>query len=103
MKVGPKCVSRSGHLRFLPDLIRRPVPENPPLVVVEILSERRPLWGHHAEAGEYRKWGVANIWVIDPSLKRFSIYTERGLQNVSSLGLADYSFQITPAELFADL
>ena len=49
------------------------------------------------------QWGVPNIWVIDPSTQRFSMYTELGLQNVSSLSLSDYPFQLTPAELFANL
>jgi hypothetical protein len=31
------------------------------------------------------------------------MYTELGLQNVSSLVLPDYPFQLTPAELFANL
>ena len=52
---------------------------------------------------EYREWGVAYIWVIDPSTKRFWLYNEIGLQNVSSLALSEYPFQLTPAELFADL
>jgi hypothetical protein len=46
---------------------------------------------------------VPHIWVIDPAMQRFSMYTERGLQNVSSLVLSDYPFQLTPAELFANL
>jgi len=80
-----------------------PVPESPPLVVVEILSKDDRYGEIMQKLEEYRKWGVANIWVIDPSLKRFSIYTELGLQNVSSLGLADYSFELTPAQLFENL
>ncbi len=52
---------------------------------------------------EYRVWGVPNIWVVDPLSKRLSIYTESGLQNVSSLALADYPFELTPSVLFSDL
>jgi Uma2 family endonuclease len=52
---------------------------------------------------EYRAWGVPNIWVIDPQTQRFSIYTEIGLQNVSSFSLASYSFQLTPSDLFSQL
>jgi Uma2 family endonuclease len=84
----------------------RPVedyPEQPPLVVVEIVS---PDDRHHylmEKLEEYRVWGVANIWVVDPLSKRLFIYTESGLQNVSSLALADYPFELTPAILFSDL
>ena len=52
---------------------------------------------------EYRAWGVPNIWVIDPNTKKFASYTELGLQNASSLSLPDYSFQLTPADLFSEL
>jgi Uma2 family endonuclease len=52
---------------------------------------------------EYRVWGVPNIWVVDPMAQRLSIYTEFALQNVSSLALADYPFELTPAALFSDL
>jgi Uma2 family endonuclease len=78
-------------------------PEQPPLVVVEIVS---PDDRHHylmEKLEEYRVWGVANIWVVDPLSKRLSIYTESGLQNVSSLALADYPLELTPAVLFSDL
>jgi Uma2 family endonuclease len=80
-----------------------PVPETPPLVVVEIRSKEDRCGDIMQKLEEYRRWGVSDIWVIDPSLKRFSIYTDLGLQNVSSLGLADYPFQLTPAELFENL
>jgi Uma2 family endonuclease len=81
----------------------QPVPDMPPFVVVEILSKDDRHSDLMQKLEEYREWGVANIWVIDPSTKRFSMYTERGLENISSLSLSDYPFQLTPAELFADL
>src|ERR1022692_3683131 len=80
-----------------------PRPEIPPLVVVEILSKDDRHSDLMQKLEEYRTWGVPHIWVIDPSTKRFSMYTKLGLQHVSSLSLSDYSFQLTPAELFANL
>jgi Uma2 family endonuclease len=79
------------------------VPDKPPLVVVEILSKDDRHVDLMQKLEEHHNWGVAHIWVIDPSLRRFSMYTDLGLQNVSSLSLADYPVQLTPAELFADL
>jgi Uma2 family endonuclease len=79
------------------------VPETPPLVVVEILSKDDRHSDLMQKLEEYRTWGVPHIWVIDPSTKRFSMYTKLGLQNVASLSLSDYPFQLTPAELFANL
>ena len=79
------------------------VPENPPLLIVEIVSKDDCYRDLVEKLEEYRHWGVPHIWVIDPLAKRFSTYTEIGLQNVSSLSLAECPIELTPAELFADL
>jgi Uma2 family endonuclease len=79
------------------------VPSTPPLLVVEILSQDDRHHNLMQKLEEYRVWGVANIWVVDPLAKRLSHYMESGLHNVSSLGLADYPFELTPAALFSDL
>jgi hypothetical protein len=52
---------------------------------------------------EYRHWGVAHIWVMNPATQGFSVYTEFGLQNVPSLSLPGYPLELTSAELFASL
>jgi Uma2 family endonuclease len=79
------------------------VPSTPPLIAIEILSkdERHPNLMQKLE--EYRVWRVPNIWVVDPLAKRLALYTESGLQYVSSLALADYPFELTPSILFPDL
>ncbi len=104
------------RLRLEPEIYRIPdvtvfsgqppkedVPSTPPLLVIEILSKDDRYHDLREKLEEYRAWGVANIWVVDPLAKRFSLYTELGLQNVSSFTLPDYSFQLTPSELFGDL
>jgi Uma2 family endonuclease len=103
------------RMRIAPDVYRIPdiavfagkeppdVPTSPPLLVIEILFKDDRFYDLMEKLEEYRTWGVANIWVVDPLAKRFSAYTELGLQNVSSLTLPDYSFQLTPSELFGDL
>jgi Uma2 family endonuclease len=80
-----------------------PFPEQPPLVVVEILS---PDDRHHdlmEKLEEYRVWGIANIWVVDPLAKRLAVYTAAGLQYCSTLNLPEYPFELTPSALFNDL
>jgi Uma2 family endonuclease len=79
------------------------VPSTPPLLVIEIISKDDRHHDLMVKLEEYRVWGVPNIWVIDPLAKRFAVYTEGWLQNVSSLALADYPFELTPAALFSDL
>ena len=103
------------RMRVAPDVFRlpdvaafetppvRPIPEHPPLVVVEIVSPDDRYYDLMEKLEEYRVWGVPNIWVVDPLSKRLSLYTESGLQNASSLALADYPFELTPAALFSDL
>ncbi len=96
-------LSDPGRRRFRRQTSGQQVPDKPPLVVVEILSKDDRHLDLMQKLEEYRAWGVPHIWVIDPSTQRFSMYTELGLQNVSSLSLSDYPFQLTPAELFANL
>ncbi len=79
------------------------VPSTPPLLVIEILSKDDRHHNLMEKFEEYRVWGVPNIWVVDPLAKRFALYTEAGLQYVSSLALADYPFELTPGVLFSDL
>jgi Uma2 family endonuclease len=79
------------------------VPDQPPLVAIEILSPDDRHSDLMQKLEEYLTWGVPNIWVIDPATQRFSIYTELGLQNVSSFSLAGYPFELTPSDLFSRL
>jgi len=79
------------------------VPETPPLIAIEILSKDDRHSDLMQKLEEYLAWGVANIWVVDPITKRFSMYTHLGLQNVSSFSLAGYPFQLTPSDLFSGL
>ena len=79
------------------------VPDVPPLVVIEILSKDDRYSDVIQKLDEYRVWGVPNIWLIDPTTKHLAVHTDLGPQNVSSLALPKYSFQLTPAELFDNL
>jgi Uma2 family endonuclease len=103
MKLSPDVYRVADVAIFVAKPREQRFPDTPPLVVVEILSKDDRYSDLTQKLEEYRKWGVANIWLIDPSARRFTSYTERLLQNVSSLCLPDYPFQLTPAELFADL
>lgn len=79
------------------------VPDRPPLVAIKILSKDDRYSEVTQKLEEYRVWGVPNIWLIDPFAKRLAVYTELGPQNVSSLSLPEFSFQLTPTELFENL
>jgi Uma2 family endonuclease len=53
--------------------------------------------------GEYRRWGVSHIWVVDGINRRLSVYSDAGLQHVASLVLPEYSFEIAAADLFSSI
>ena len=99
-----------AHVYRIPDVCvfagedpKPSVPSTPPLLAIEILSKDDRHYDLMEKLEEYRVWGVPNIWVVDPLSKRLSLYNESGLQNVSSLALADYPFELTPGVLFSDL
>src|SRR5580658_4695288 len=102
------------RMRVAPDVYRLPdvsvfkgeepkhsVPSSPPLLVIEMLSKDDRYHDVVEKLEEYRVWGVPNIWVVDPLAKWFAVYTEWGLQYVSSLALPDYPFELTPGVLFS--
>jgi Uma2 family endonuclease len=79
------------------------IPETPPLAVIEIICEDDRYVDVVQKVDEYRAWGVPNIWLIDPMVKRLEVCTEWGIRYVPSFSLPDYFSQLTPAELFENL
>jgi Uma2 family endonuclease len=102
MKLGDGLY-RVADVAVFSDRPAEPYPEQPPLIVVEILTADDRYHYLMQKLEEYRVWGVPNIWVVDPLAKRFAVYTDWGLQYVSSLALADYPLELTPGVLFSDL
>jgi len=82
---------------------KQSIPCEPPLLVIEIISREDRHRDLMAKLEEYRRWGVPNIWIVNPLAKRFVVYEDWGLRYVSSLKLADYPFELTPSALFPDL
>jgi Uma2 family endonuclease len=79
------------------------VPDKAPLVVIEILSKDDRHVDVMQKLEEFHVWGVPYIWLVDPITKRLFTYSEQGFRSVSSLVLAEYPFQLTPADLFSEL
>jgi Uma2 family endonuclease len=114
------CVllDRVGHcypelrLKLAEDLFRIPdfamfesepemqLPDVPPLLIVEIASPDDRLRDVEQKLAEYRAWGVAHVWFVEPELKKLYTY-DRGLTNVAQFELSRFGLTITAADLFA--
>jgi Uma2 family endonuclease len=76
------------------------LPDAPPLLIIEIasLDDRRRDVEQKLE--EYRAWGVAHVWFVEPELKKLSIWNG-GLVSVPQLELPKFQLTVTPADLFS--
>jgi len=75
------------------------VPETPPLVVVEILSLDDRLAEVRDKLEEYKAWGVAHVWLVDPYSRRLYTY-ESGLIELQRLKISELRVELTGADIF---
>jgi Uma2 family endonuclease len=77
----------------------------PPLIAIEILLPEDRLTAMEAKAAEYRRFGVENIWIIDPEPRIAYRYTGAGLEEVHTgeLIVADTPIRVVLSELFSEL
>ncbi len=77
----------------------------PPLIAVEILSPEDRLSAMKDKAAEYRRFGVENIWIIDPGQRIAYSYSGAGLEQVQTgeLVVPETPIRVVLSELFAEL
>jgi len=75
------------------------VPSSPPLVAIEILSPDDRFAEVLAKLEEYRAWGVAHVWFVDPISRKLYIYTV-GLSETAAFGLPEYGVEMAAPEIF---
>jgi Uma2 family endonuclease len=77
----------------------------PPLIAVEILSPEDTLRAMQEKAAEYRRFGIENIWIIDPEPRLAYRYTSAGLEEVQGgeLAVPQTPIRVVLSELFAEL
>jgi Uma2 family endonuclease len=75
------------------------IPSAPPILVAEIVSRDDRYIDILGKLGEYRDWGVEHVWLVDPWLRRLSVF-DGDLHSVRSLSLPDIGIEITPEQLF---
>lgn len=76
------------------------IPESPPLIAIEVLSQDERLSAVRAKLQEYRDWGVPHVWLVDPEMKK--LYTcDAGLAEVDRFTVPELDTEILPAQIFA--
>ena len=88
---------------FADDPPTESVPSIPPFAVIEILFPDDRHSALMEKLGEYHRWGVPHIWVVDGMNQRFSVYSDRGLQHIAAFELSGYEFEILAEDLFRDI
>ena len=75
----------------------------PPSIAIEIVSpdDRYSNLTHRFE--DYRRWGVAHVWLVDPELKRLYEYSEAGLLQYPELRLSELDFKLSAQDLFKEI
>jgi Uma2 family endonuclease len=78
---------------------------HPPLIAIEILSPEDRLPAMQEKAAEYLRFGVENIWIIDPGPRIAYRYTAAGLEEVQTgeLTVPETPIRVLLSELFAEL
>jgi Uma2 family endonuclease len=85
---------------FHPEEPALAVPDQPPLIVIEILSPDDRMSEVRAKLGEFKAWGVPHVWLVDPHGQL--MYTcDQGLAEVPSLRVAELNLEITASDIFA--
>jgi len=84
---------------FSPEQPASAIPENPPLIAIEILSPDDRLTEVREKLEEYRRWGVPHVWLVDPHSRRLYVCTA-GLSEVLSFHVPEFELQIHPADIF---
>ena len=75
------------------------VPSTPPLVAIEILSPDDRFAAILTKLEEYRTWGVAHVWFVNPIDRKLYVYSA-GLSEVAALSLPEYGVEIAAPEVF---
>lgn len=109
----PELRSKTAETRYrLPDVcVLLSLPRTKYLVdaaflAIEILSENDSMSNMIEKLEEYDRKGVANIWVIDPRLRKISVYSHGQLREVWDDRIVtpgEPRIELTRQEIFKDL
>jgi len=82
-----------------------PVFTQPTLICIEILSKDDRLRDLRERVDEYLNFGVPNVWILDPVLRKAYVCTQTGFQEPEGgvLEAAGSPIRVPLAEVFAEL
>ena len=77
----------------------------PPLIAIEILSPEDRLSAFQEKAVQYRRFGIENIWIVDPRRRLAYRVTRTGfeLAPTGEITVAETPIRVVLSELFAEL
>jgi len=75
-------------------------PATPPYVTVEVLSPDDRMGDLKQKLKEYRAFGVAHVWVVDPIDQGLYVYDSDGLHQVRSLQIPEFGINFTAEQIF---
>jgi Uma2 family endonuclease len=87
---------------------QKPMPQifrTPPLIVIEVLSPDDRVLAMQRKIDDYFRFGVPNVWLVDPEERRAFIYTSEGCTESMDLILRakDCDIVLPLPEIFAEL
>jgi Uma2 family endonuclease len=88
------------------DLEHVPVVQTPD-IAVEIISPSESATMIHRKVDAYMKWGVQEVWLVDPEVRAFFVHSVAGVQRLSEGAFLTSSlipgWQLQVADLFENL
>jgi Uma2 family endonuclease len=75
----------------------------PPLVCIEILSPEDTLRRMQDRVNDYRDFGVANIWVLDPATQKGYDCTSSGFLDATEFAITGTPIRLVLSELFVKI
>lgn len=88
---------------YVDDDAQESVPSSPPLAAIEILSPDDRMADTIEKLDEYRAWGVAYVWLINPESRRIYRSTSAGLEETNELSVPDLGVCFSSEAVFADV
>jgi Uma2 family endonuclease len=79
---------------------REACPNTPPFVAIEVLSPDDRVSDVMQKLKEYRDFGVAHVWAVDPENRTLFVYDEEGWHQVRSFQIPEFAIHFTPDQIF---